>query len=80
MVAFFSEEYMPWVSEICKCLGANARGGFPGVNLPGWPLISALQSRVVSPEVDSLYVVTGSVKLLRFELICTVRRESSLAK
>ena len=26
MVAFFSEEYMPWVSGICKCLGANARG------------------------------------------------------
>ena len=26
--------------RICKCLGANARG-FPGVNPPGWPLISA---------------------------------------
>jgi len=35
------EEYWPWVGGICKCLGANARG-FPGVNPPGWPLISAL--------------------------------------
>ena len=34
------EEYWPWVGRICKSLGANARG-FPGVNLPGWPLISA---------------------------------------
>ena len=35
------EEYWPWVGEIYKCLAANARG-FPGVNSPGWPLISAL--------------------------------------
>jgi len=36
----FVEEYWPWVGEICKCLGANARG-FPGVSPPGWPLMSA---------------------------------------
>ena len=36
----FVEEYWPWVGGICKCLGANARG-CPGVNPPGWPLISA---------------------------------------
>ena len=35
------EEYWPWVRGICKCMGANARG-FPGVNPPGWLLISAL--------------------------------------
>ena len=39
--SFFVEEYWPWVGGICKCLGANARR-FPGVNSPGWPLISAL--------------------------------------
>ena len=38
---FFVEEYWPGLGGICKCLGANARG-FPGVNVPGWPLISAL--------------------------------------
>ena len=38
---FFVEEYWPGLGGIFKCLGANARG-FPGVNLPGWPLISAL--------------------------------------
>ena len=29
--------------EFAQCLGANGRG-FPGVNPPGWPLISALLS------------------------------------
>lgn len=46
------EEYWPWVGEICKCLGANARG-FPGVNPPGWPLIGALVLRGREPRVKS---------------------------
>ena len=37
----FVEECWPQVGGICKCLGANAQG-FPGVNPPGWLLISAL--------------------------------------
>ena len=50
MVAFFVVEYWPWVGGICKCLGANA-WEFPGVNPPGWPLISALLSRFLSDRV-----------------------------
>ena len=52
------EEYLPWVSGICKCLGANARG-FPGVTPPGWPLISALalniQERKYKYDVQSVF-------------------------
>ena len=40
MVAF-SGKILLLGRGICKCLGANAQG-FPGVNPPGWPLISAL--------------------------------------
>ena len=36
------EEDWHWVGGICKCPGANA-WGFPRVNPPGWPLISALK-------------------------------------
>ena len=39
MVAF-SGKIMLLGRGICKCLGANA-WGFPWVNPPGWPLISA---------------------------------------
>ena len=39
-----------------------------------------LQSRIDSPEVDSLYTGTGVENLLRFKSIHSIRCESSLAK
>ena len=51
------------VSGICKCLGANFRG-VPGVNPPGWPLISALVNIIVnsraSVEIELKIVVRFS--------------------
>ena len=40
----------------------------------------SLQSRIISLEVNLLYVGTWGVKLLQFRLIRTIRRESSLTK
>ena len=40
----------------------------------------SLQSRIVSPEVDSQNAGTGGVNWLRFESIRSIRRESVLAK
>ena len=40
----------------------------------------SLQSRIDSPEVDSLYTGTGVGNLLRFESIRSIRCESSLPK
>ena len=49
----FVEEYWPWVGGICKCLRANARG-FPGVNPPGWPRISALLASGSAVNFDNV--------------------------
>ena len=62
-----------------QCLGANARG-FPGVNPPGWPLISAdcqtillvkgrpLESERVKKKTSSLNPFTPKSDLTDFTL------------
>ena len=63
VVAFFVEEYWPWVGGICECLGANARG-FSGVNPPGWPLISALSQRILNDYKFILKPTTANLAYL----------------